>query len=254
MITDGGKDFVARIQRQPPHRHQIVRSNPTLTHSTPTSPARLIRAGERIDVATPPTDPTTFSHPHDRLLMVQADSDSDLARGDPAPDFDLPGVDGDTHSLADFGDNSAVLVVFTCNHCPYAQAKFPLLNRIAAEYDDCAVVGINPNDAAEYSEDSFEKMREYVESGEVAYDAYLRDQTAVVAEAYGAVCTPDPFLLRREGDGQFTLAYHGRLDDALDPDDEATEYYIEDAIDAVLAGEDVAIDPGPSRGCSIKWP
>ncbi|SHH20866.1 thioredoxin family protein [Halobaculum gomorrense] len=186
--------------------------------------------------------------------MVQTDSDSDLARGDAVPDFELPGVDGETHALADFADSDAVLVVFTCNHCPYAQAKFDLLNRIAAEYDDCAVVGINPNDDAAYPEDSFERMVEYVESGAVTYDAYLRDETAAVAEAYGAVCTPDPFLLRTEGDGSFTLAYHGRLDDALNPDDEATEYYIEDAIDAVLADEDVALDPGPSRGCSIKWP
>ncbi|WP_435064712.1 thioredoxin family protein [Halobaculum sp. EA56] len=186
--------------------------------------------------------------------MVRTDSDSDLARGDAAPGFELPGVDGDTHALADFADHDAVLLVFTCNHCPYAQAKFPLLNRIADEYDDCAVVGINPNDAGDYPEDSFEKMVEYVESGEVAYDAYLRDETAETARAYGAVCTPDPFLLRAEGDGEFSLAYHGRLDDALDPDEEATEFYIEDAIDAVLADEDVTLDPGPSRGCSIKWP
>ena len=184
--------------------------------------------------------------------MVQTDSDSDLARGDRAPDFELPGVDGDTHALADFADYGAVLVVFTCNHCPYAQAKFDLLNRIAAEYDDCAVVGINPNDDAEYPEDSFERMVEYVESGEVAYDAYLRDETAAVAEAYGAVCTPDPFLLRNQGDS-WTVAYHGRLDDALNPDDEVTEIYIRDAIDAVLAGEEVDIPDRPSRGCSIKW-
>ena len=184
--------------------------------------------------------------------MVQTDSDSDLARGDVAPDFELPGTDGEPHRLADV-DADAVLVVFTCNHCPYAKAKIPFLNRIAAEYDDCAVVGINPNDDAEYPEDSFETMVEYVESGEVAYDAYLRDETGEVARAYGAVCTPDPFLLRRDGD-EYTLAYHGRLDDALDPDAEATEVYVTDAIDAVLAGEDVAPDPGPSRGCSIKWP
>ncbi|MFC7137195.1 thioredoxin family protein [Halobaculum litoreum] len=184
--------------------------------------------------------------------MVQTDSDSDLAVGDVAPGFELPGTDGDTHALDGF-DTDAVLVVFTCNHCPYAKAKFDLLNRLADEYDDCTVVGVNPNDDAEYPEDSFETMVEYVESGTVAYDAYLRDETAAVARAYGAVCTPDPFLLRRDGD-EYRLAYHGRLDDALNPDDEATAYYIEEAIDAVLAGEEVDLDPGPSRGCSIKWP
>ena len=183
--------------------------------------------------------------------MALPESDSDLARGDPAPDFELPGVDGETYSLDSF-DADALLVVFTCNHCPYAQAKFDLLNDIAAA-DDVAVVGINANDAEAYPEDSFEKMRDAVEEGRIAYDAYLRDETADVARAYGAVCTPDPFLFRRE-DGEYRLAYHGRLDDALGPDEEATEFYIRQAIDSVHAGEDVTLDPGPSRGCGIKWP
>ncbi|WP_313694948.1 thioredoxin family protein [Halorarum halobium] len=198
--------------------------------------------------------------------MVLTESDSELARGDAAPAFDLPGVDGRTHSLEEFSGEDALLVVFTCNHCPYAQAKFDLLNDVAAEYDDCAVVGINPNDAEAYPEDSFEAMAEFVEDGRVAYDVYLRDETQEVARAYGAVCTPDPFLFRREADGdsdggdsaagadgRFELAYHGRLDDALNPDDEPEHVYIRDAIDAVLAGEPVPHDDLPSQGCSIKW-
>ena len=184
--------------------------------------------------------------------MVLAESDSELARGDAAPDFDLPGVDGDTRSLDDFAGYDALLVVFTCNHCPYAQAKFDLLNDLAAEYDDCAVVGVNPNDAEEYPEDSFEAMEEFVADGRVAYDAYLRDESQDVARAYGAVCTPDPFLFGNAGE-EFVLAYHGRLDDALNPDDEPERIYIREAIDAVLAGEDVPHDDLPSRGCSIKW-
>jgi len=183
--------------------------------------------------------------------MALQESDSELELGDSAPGFELPGVDGGTYTLDSF-DTDALLVVFTCNHCPYAQAKFDLLNDIAAA-DDVAVVGINANDAAAYPEDSFEKMRDAVDEGHVAYDAYLRDETADVARAYGAVCTPDPFLFRREGD-EYRLAYHGRLDDALGPDEEATEFYIRQAIDSVRAGEDVTLDPGPSRGCGIKWP
>ncbi|MFB6221769.1 MAG: thioredoxin family protein [Halolamina sp.] len=184
--------------------------------------------------------------------MVAAESDSELARGDEAPPFSLPDTNGETYTLDSFADEDALLLVFTCNHCPYAKAKFDLLNDLAAAYDDAAVVGINPNDADEYPEDDFETMREYVESGTVAYDAYLRDESQEVAEAYGAVCTPDPFLFRREDDG-WKLAYHGRLDDALNPDDEVTEVYIRDAIDAVLAGEEVEVPDRPSRGCSIKW-
>ncbi|MFB6298591.1 MAG: thioredoxin family protein, partial [Salinirussus sp.] len=177
-----------------------------------------------------------------------------LDRGDVAPGFELPGTDGETHSLEDFDGYDAVLVVFTCNHCPYAEAKFDELNRLAAEYDDAAVVGINPNDAEEYPDDDFETMREYVEEGRIQYDAYLRGDGSVAA-AYGATCTPDPFLLRRsdDGDGRFELAYHGRLDDALNPEDEPTEREMKAHIETVLAGEPVTAEFRPSRGCSIKW-
>ena len=184
--------------------------------------------------------------------MVMMESDSALDRGDAAPNFKLPGVDGETYALDEF-ETRALLVVFTCNHCPYAKAKIGLLNELAAEYDDLAVVGINPNDADEYPDDSFEAMRERVADGTVAYDAYLRDATGEVAAAYDAVCTPDPFLFGRDDDGTYRLRYHGRLDDALNPDDEPTEYYVRDAVDAVLAGEAVDIPDRPSRGCSIKW-
>ena len=184
--------------------------------------------------------------------MVATESESTLQRGDDAPSFSLRGTDGETYSLDTFEDSAALLLVFTCNHCPYAQAKFDLLNELAVEYDDAAIVGINPNDAEAYPEDSYETMQEYVESDRVDYDAYLRDESQAVADAYGAVCTPDPFLLRNEGD-RWTIAYHGRLDDALNPEDEPSEFYIRDAIDAVIAGEEVDVPDRPSRGCSIKW-
>jgi peroxiredoxin len=185
--------------------------------------------------------------------MVALDSEDDaIQRGEAAPDFGLPGTDGATYSLDDFADHEALLVVFTCNHCPYAKAKFDELNRIAERYDDVAVVGINPNDAEEYPDDSFERMRELVDDGTIRYDAYLRDESQDVAREYGAVCTPDPFLFARE-DGEFRLAYHGRIDDALNPDDEPTEMEMRDIIDRLLAGEAIDDEFKPSRGCSIKW-
>ncbi|QLD88237.1 thioredoxin family protein [Natronomonas salina] len=188
--------------------------------------------------------------------MVALDAEPDaLQRGDEAPDFELEGTDGETHSLDDFADREALLLVFTCNHCPYAQAKFDAMNAIAADYDEVAVVGVNPNDAEEYPEDSVEKMVEYVDRGEIDVDAYLRDESQAVAEAYGAVCTPDPFLFENAG-GSFQLAYHGRLDDAQDPDSEPSGepgFEMREAIDAVLAGEEPTDEFRPSRGCSIKW-
>ncbi len=184
--------------------------------------------------------------------MVLKESDSELAAGDVAPAFELEGADGETYTLESFADAEALLVVFTCNHCPYAKAKFDLLNELADEYDDAAVVGINPNDAEEYPDDSLEAMREYVDDGTIQYDAYLRDASQEVARAYGAVCTPDPFLFENTEDG-FQLVYQGRLDDALSPDDEPTRFHVREAIEAVLAGESVDLEWQPSQGCSIKW-
>ncbi|GAD53111.1 alkyl hydroperoxide reductase and/or thiol-specific antioxidant family (AhpC/TSA) protein [Halarchaeum acidiphilum MH1-52-1] len=178
-----------------------------------------------------------------------------LERGDEAPSFSLPGVDGETHAPADFADAEALLVVFTCNHCPYAKAKHPALNAIADDYDEAAVVGINPNDADAYPADSFDGMREEVDSGRIDYDAYLRDESQDVAAAYGAVCTPDPFLFARR-DGAFELVYHGRLDDALNPDAEPSGdpgFEMREIIDDVLAGETIDAAFRPSRGCTIKW-
>jgi peroxiredoxin len=198
--------------------------------------------------------------------MVALDSEDVLDRGDAAPAFELPGTDGESHSLSEFEAYDGLLVTVTCNHCPYAKAKFEEMNRLAAEYDEVAVVGINPNDADEYPEDDFETMRERVADGTIQFDAYLRDESQDVAAAYGARCTPDPFLFENtaredtslddeatSGEGPFHLLYHGRLDDALNPDETAQDREMRAHIDAMLAGESVTDDFRPSRGCSIKW-
>jgi len=178
-----------------------------------------------------------------------------LDPGDGAPSFELPDTDGETRSLEAFADREAALIAFTCNHCPYAKAKHPALNGIAADYDDVAVVGINPNDPDQYPEDSVEGMQERVESGEIRYDAYLFDESQSVAAEYGAVCTPDPYLFRNDG-GEFRLVYHGRLDDAGNPDEEPSGepgFEMRRAIDETLAGEEVTVEWNAARGCSIKW-
>ncbi len=184
--------------------------------------------------------------------MVALDSNDVLEQGDTAPSFTLPGTDGETYSLSDFDEYEGLLLVFTCNHCPYAKAKFDEMNRLTAEYDDIAVVGINPNDAEEYPDDDFETMQERVAEGTIAWDAYLRDESQEVAAAYGAMCTPDPFLFANDG-GEFVLAYHGRLDDAQDPDSEPDTREMNEHIETLLAGEEITDEFQPSRGCSIKW-
>ena len=184
--------------------------------------------------------------------MVLLESDSELSMGDEAPDFELPAAAGGTDALPEFADYDALLVVFTCNHCPYAEAKVDELNHLADAYDDLAVVGINPNDAEAYPDDSVERMGERVEAGEIRYTAYLRDESQAVARSYGAVCTPDPFLFERD-DGAFRLAFHSRIDDAMSPDEKPERHEMREAVEAVLAGEDIPLDATPSQGCSIKW-
>jgi peroxiredoxin len=188
--------------------------------------------------------------------MALESAPEELEYGDRAPDFELQGTDGETYTVDDFDDYDALLAVFMCNHCPYVKAKFDTMNAIAVDYDNVAVVGINPNDETEYPEDSFEKMAEYVDRGEIDITAYLRDKNGEAAESYGAVCTPDPFLFENDN-GVFRLAYHGRFDDAMNPDDEPSVepgHEMRAAIEAVLDGETPDETFRPSRGCSIKWP
>lgn len=184
--------------------------------------------------------------------MAELKSQDILDKGDRVPDFDLQGTDGERYSLSDFEEYEAVLLVFICNHCPTSQSKFEELNRLTEEYDEVAVVGINPNDTANYPDDDFETMVENVEDGRIQWDAYLRDETQAIAAAYGAMCTPDPFLLKNTN-GVFQLAYHGRLDDALMPDEKPTKREMKSHIDTLLADEEIDAEFNPSRGCSIKW-
>jgi peroxiredoxin len=187
--------------------------------------------------------------------MVEMDSEA-VAVGEPMPAFELRGADGATYTPDSFADYDAVLLVVTCNHCPYAKAKIGELNHLATAYDDLAVVGVNPNDADQYPDDSLERMEALVADGTVQYTAYLRDEAQSLATALRAVCTPDPYLFARTGtDEGFQLAYHGRLDDALNPGDDPERFHMREAVEHVLAGESVPFAEAdlPSRGCSIKW-
>ncbi len=174
-----------------------------------------------------------------------------LHKGSPAPDFRLKGIDGKTYSLADFKGKKALLIIFMCNHCPYVQPKMPYFAELQRRYGGAGlqVVGINSNDYSGYPEDSPQKMKEYSERFGFGFP-YLVDESQETAKAYGAVCTPDPFLF----DPSQRLAYHGRFDDAhAKPHSEGKTAEMEEAIKQLLAGADVTVAPLPSMGCSIKW-
>lgn len=174
---------------------------------------------------------------------------TNLNIGDQAIGFELPNVRNGRIALDDYRDKEAVVVLFTCNHCPYVQAWEDRLVQVANDYADrgVAFVAISANDAKKYPADSPEAMKQRAEEKNYPFP-YLYDKTQEVARAYGAERTPEIFLFDREG----KLRYHGAPDDNYEePKMETT--YLRDALDAVLAGEEVPIAETPPVGCTIKW-
>ena len=163
--------------------------------------------------------------------------------GDRAPAFSLPDTNGDEH-----GPEGVTVVVFTCNHCPYALGWHDRLLQVARDYDQVTFLAVNPNDAERYPTDSYEAMKQRVSADGGWPHPYLRDETQQVARAYGAKTTPDLFLL----DGEGRLRYRGAPDsDHRDPGQNAA--WLRDALDAVLSGEGPARPETEPVGCSIKW-
>ena len=173
-----------------------------------------------------------------------------LALGTPAPPFELPATDGRTHSLDSFKDAAALLIVFTCNHCPYAKAVEDRLIAIGRDFKDrgLAVALINSNDAGNYPEDGFDNMKRRAEAKGFPFP-YLFDETQQTARAYQAACTPDPFLF----DAERRLVYRGRIDDNWQDPGRIKRHDLRDAIEATLSGQPVSPEQFVSLGCNIKW-
>lgn len=172
-----------------------------------------------------------------------------LSIGDQAPAWEnLEGVDGRRYALADFKDRQAVLIVFTCNTCPYSvdyqQRINELAKRYAAEDAPVAVVAINSNKIAD---DQLPAMRQRAEEQGFVYP-YLHDPTQQTAKAYGARRTPEFILL----DQQREVAYMGAFDDSADAE-KVTKRYVVPAIDAILAGKQVPVAETPPIGCAIRF-
>jgi peroxiredoxin len=172
-----------------------------------------------------------------------------LTVGQRAPEFELPDTDGTTWSASDGNGGPATVVVFTCNHCPYALAWQGRIAQAARDYGDRGVrfLAINANDAERYPRDSYEAMRERV-AGEDWPMPYLHDASQEVARAFGAKTTPDVFVL----DSDRRLRYRGAPDADYDDPSQAGAW-LREALDAVLAGEEPARAQTRPVGCSIKW-
>ncbi len=177
------------------------------------------------------------------------DNSVDLAINDPMPAFQLPATDGLTIDSQLIKD-PVIVVVFTCNHCPYAQAYEDRLIALQRHFDQEGVqfVLINSNDDADYPEDSFDRMKERHDEKNYPFP-YCRDESQETAKAYGALCTPHCFVFDRER----VLKYKGRVDDNWGDPDHVTEHNLRDAIDALLRGDEPPTHEANAIGCSIKW-
>lgn len=173
-----------------------------------------------------------------------------LALGAKAPDFNLPGVDGRKWSLADFKDAKLLVVVFSCNHCPYVIGSEGRLKALyeATRRRGVAWMAINSNETTHHPDDSFEHMTARAKKDKLPWP-FLRDESQDVARAYGALRTPHFYVF----DLERRLRYTGRMDDNPMDASKATTHELADAVDALLAGKDPAVPLTNPIGCNVKW-
>ena len=167
--------------------------------------------------------------------------------------FNLPNVDGSTVELSSYSDQKGVILVFTCNHCPYAIAYEQRIIGLQNKYGNSGypVVAICSNDAVKYPADSFDRMKEHAEQRGFNFP-YLRDESQDVAHAYHAERTPHVFLVVPQN-GSFEVVYEGAIDDNWEFENEVKERYLENALEAFEAGQPVSLAKTPPVGCSMKW-
>jgi peroxiredoxin len=192
-------------------------------------------------------------------VSVAAETHPILPIGSPAPDFALPGTDGNMHRLSDYAASPILVVVFTCNHCPIAQMYEQRIERLAADYKDrgVALVAIQPNDPkalrideldSSDTSDTLDEMKIRVSYKHLTYPYLYDGDTQQVARAYGPQATPHVFIF----DEQRHLRYEGRIDDSYRLELVKTQD-ARIAIDALLAHKEVPVTHTGAMGCSTKW-
>ena len=173
--------------------------------------------------------------------------------GDTARDFSLKNIDGKMVSMKDVKNAKGFIVVFTCNHCPFAKAYESRIMELDKKYSakNYPVIAINPNDVSVVPDDSFENM--VVRSKEKGYSfPYLYDESQEIATAYGATRTPHLYVLQKVDD-KYIVKYIGAIDNNTEDADKADKKYVEEAVDALIAGKSVPTPETKAIGCGIKW-
>ena len=168
----------------------------------------------------------------------------------PMSDTKMKNVDGTELTLAQVAKPAGTLVVFTCNHCPFAKAWESRIVALGNTYEakGVGVVAINSNDPDKNAEDGFDGMQKRAKDLGMKFP-YVVDATSGVAKGFGATRTPEVFLFDKSG----KLVYHGAVDDNSKEADKVENTYLKNALDAVVAGQDVAVKETKSIGCSIKF-
>jgi peroxiredoxin len=173
-----------------------------------------------------------------------------LQIGERAPEFRLPATDGKTYSLSDFADDAALVVFFTCNHCPYVTGSDEATRRTVEKFSPRGVrfVAINSNSRNTYAEDDFPHMVERMREHKFPW-IYLHDETQEVARAYGALRTPHFYVFDRDQ----RLIYTGRAIDHPRQSEKAKTHDLERALEVHLAGKPVTVPVTNPIGCNVKW-
>ena len=166
-------------------------------------------------------------------------------------DFNLKATDGKYYSNYTFADRYALLIIVSCNHCPYAMAYWSRIIKLweRFEEDNLGIIIINGNDAIQYPDDSFENMIKLENQIIKGNFPYLHDETQEVLKKLGAVRTPEAFLFNSKRE----LVYKGAIDNSWENENTVTNVYLEDAIEYTLDGLEVDYPEISAVGCSIKW-
>ncbi|MEQ8907241.1 thioredoxin family protein [Ekhidna sp.] len=188
------------------------------------------------------------------LFINASEPEAGYGVGDYAADFKLPNTNGKMVSMSDYNSAKGFVIIFTCNTCPYAKAYESRIIDLDKEYADKGfpVIAINPNDVSQQPGDSMDEMKKRANNKGYTFP-YLRDDSQEVTKAFGASKTPHVYVLNKESAGKYKVEFIGAIDNSPNDPTDVSETYVEDAINAILAGSTPAITEKRAIGCTIKW-
>lgn len=191
-----------------------------------------------------------FSMAFAAMSFLPATTGGGYKVGDTAQDFSLMNVKGKQVSLAGIKNAKGYIVVFTCNHCPYAKAYEQRIIDLHKKYAPMgfSVVAINSNDKDVQPQDSYDNMKKLAKKKKYPFN-YVYDETQEIAKAFGATRTPHVYVLDKDR----VVRYIGAIDDNSEDPAMAKEHYVANAVDALLSGKEIATKETKAIGCGIKW-